>query len=139
MPFDQETLRQIFDRTDGVCHICRRKLAFRNYGSAGSRGAWEVEHSVPRARGGTNRLNNLYAAHIRCNRQKADRHTKTARARHGYQSAPLSKTAKQRNGWMGGAGGAALGFLLVPPQLRLLAVVLGGLVGSALGSKYEPD
>lgn len=139
MAFDEETLNRIFERTDGSCHLCRKKLAFSNYGRAGARGAWEVEHSKARVRGGTDHLNNLYAAHIRCNRIKSDGHTKTARAAYGYRSAPLSKAEKQRNGMKGGVLGAVLGFLLVPPQLRLVAMVLGAVAGAGLGSKSEPD
>ena len=139
MAFDQETLNRIFERTDGNCHLCRKKLAFSNYGRAGARGAWEVEHSKARVRGGTDHLNNLYAAHIRCNRIKSDGHTKTARAVHGYRAAPLSKAAKQRNGIEGGVLGAALGFLLVPPQLKIVAMLLGAVVGAGLGSESEPD
>lgn len=41
----------IFDRTQGLCHICRRRLAWSNYGIFGARGTWEAEHSVPQAVG----------------------------------------------------------------------------------------
>jgi len=70
MAFSSEQLNQIYNRTSGYCHICHKKLAFKNYGVFGARGAWEVEHSNPQAKGGTNRLNNLYPACITCNRSK---------------------------------------------------------------------
>jgi 5-methylcytosine-specific restriction endonuclease McrA len=38
--------------------------------AAGERGVWEVEHSVARAKCGSNHGNNLYAACITCNRSK---------------------------------------------------------------------
>ena len=64
MGYDNDRLNDIFDKTDRDCHICGKRLAFSNYGVIGARGAWEVEHSVPRSRGGTDRLSNLYAACI---------------------------------------------------------------------------
>ena len=54
-------LNAIYDRTSGYCHICHRKLAFYNYGIVDAKGAWEVEHSRPRALGGTHDGNNKYA------------------------------------------------------------------------------
>lgn len=70
MSYTVEQLDLIYQRTSGKCHLCHDPLARSNYARFGERGAWEVEHSVPRARGGTDRLNNLYAAHICCNRSK---------------------------------------------------------------------
>jgi hypothetical protein len=52
MAFNEAELNQIYDRTTGRCHICHKKLAFRNYGAVGVRAAWEVEHSIPQAKGG---------------------------------------------------------------------------------------
>jgi 5-methylcytosine-specific restriction endonuclease McrA len=65
-----ERLEAIFEKTDGRCHICGTKLAFCRYGQ--DRG-WEIEHSIPVSLGGTDRLSNLYAAHIACNREKGIR------------------------------------------------------------------
>lgn len=138
MKFDNETLDRIFCRTDGQCHICRKQLSFSNYGKAGSRGAWEVEHSRPRSRGGTDHLNNLYAACISCNRSKGNSSTASARAANGYRRTPLSMDKKNRNAWAGGAVGV-LAFLFVPPPLRLAAAVVGGVVGAVVGKSYEPD
>ncbi len=90
MGFTDEELNYIYDRISGYCHICRKKLAFKNYGLFGARSAWEVEHSNPKSRGGTNHLNNLYAACIPCNRSKNNLSTRTARAAYGNRKAPLS-------------------------------------------------
>jgi 5-methylcytosine-specific restriction endonuclease McrA len=70
MRYSSDDLNAIYDRTSGYCHICKRKVAFCNYGALGRRGAWEVEHSHARAKGGSDRLGNLYAACIKCNREK---------------------------------------------------------------------
>jgi 5-methylcytosine-specific restriction endonuclease McrA len=69
---EETQLRAIYDRTEGQCHNCRKRLTFRNYGLFGKRGAWEIEHSVAQARGGTDHGNNLFAACISCNRSKGD-------------------------------------------------------------------
>jgi 5-methylcytosine-specific restriction endonuclease McrA len=92
----EEKLNAIYDRTSGYCHICGKKLCFINYARLGRRGAWEVDHSVARVNGGTNRLCNLYAACISCNRQKQHLLTRTARRWHGRTRAPLSAKRRQR-------------------------------------------
>jgi len=81
MAYTEEELNDIYDKNDGYCHICGKKLAFTNYGIVGARGAWEVDHSVPRSRGGSNLMRNLLPACISCNRSKGDSSTRTARAR----------------------------------------------------------
>lgn len=70
--WDEDTINEVYDRNDGYCWHCGKKLAFSNYGVIGSRGAWEIDHSVPVSRGGTDRLNNLVPACIECNRSKQD-------------------------------------------------------------------
>lgn len=72
MPYTDGRLRQIYDKNAGYCWYCGKKLAWRNYGVAGARGAWEVDHGRPRSRGGTEHLNNLHPACIPCNRAKSN-------------------------------------------------------------------
>src|SRR6266487_3114039 len=91
MQYTSQDLRRIYDRTSGYCHLCGKKLALSNYGRLGDKGAWEVEHSNARARGGTDRLTNLYPACISCNRSKGAITTRAARAREGRTRAPLSR------------------------------------------------
>ena len=62
MKFEKSQLDSIYRRTTGYCHLCHVKLARRNYGKTGMKGAWQVEHSVPRSKGGTDHFNNLFAA-----------------------------------------------------------------------------
>lgn len=85
MGYSKEKLDTIFARTDRRCHICGKGLCRKNYARPGARGAWEVEHSKPRAREGTDHGNNLYAAHIRCNREKGTLSTRSipGRSRNG--------------------------------------------------------
>lgn len=138
MAYDVEQLKRIFGKTSGRCHICRDQLSFNNYGNPDSRGSWEVEHSVPRAKGGTNHLNNLYASCITCNRSKGRSTTKSARAKNGYKSAPLSKDKKVNNALTGGAIGTLVTFL-VPPHIRVAAAVFGAVAGAVIGHEVEPD
>ena len=138
MSFTDDKLDRIYQRTEGRCHICRKQLSLRNYGVLGKRGAWEVEHSKPRSKGGTDHMNNLYAACIACNRKKGNSSTVSARSANGYRCAPLSQAKRGENAVAGGVVGA-LAFLLVPPHLRLAAAVVGGVVGAVVGKSYEPD
>jgi hypothetical protein len=141
MAYDDDRLDAIFARTDGQCHICGKRLSRWNYAVFGSRGAWEVEHSVARARGGhRTHLNNLYAACISCNRSKGAASAHVAREYHGRARAPLALAAKQRRrednavkgAIVGGAGAALLG--LAPP-VGLLVTAAGALIGHGM----EPD
>ena len=70
MGWDNETLNDIYDKTDGYCRYCGKKIAWKNYGQRDERGAWEVDHSVPKALGGTDYFHNLWPACIECNRMK---------------------------------------------------------------------
>jgi hypothetical protein len=139
MRFTDEELTVIYDRTSGKCHVCRKKLAFTNYGIPGSRAAWHVDHSNPRARGGSGRLNNLYAACIGCNCSKGARSTKSVRSRLGHTRAPVSRekrtAAKELASLVGGGFGAYAGGKLFGPW----GALVGGLGGAALGEKHDPD
>jgi 5-methylcytosine-specific restriction endonuclease McrA len=135
MSYDDYTRTWIFDRTDGDCHICGDRLCYSNYARFGSRGAWEVEHSVPLSCGGTNHLNNLFAAHIGCNRSKRACSTRVARAQYGRSRAPYRREKKQQiirdntitGGFIGGALGAAGG-----PWGSAVGAYIGGRIGRGL-------
>jgi 5-methylcytosine-specific restriction endonuclease McrA len=139
MAYSDEMLSDIYDRTAGYCHICGKKLAFKNYAAPGAQGAWEIEHSVPRANGGTERRNNLYAACIPCNREKRDGSTRAARARHGRTRAPLSRekraAARRRKAVAGGAAGAVIGGRFFGPA----GALIGGLIGAAIGDSAKAE
>jgi 5-methylcytosine-specific restriction endonuclease McrA len=70
--WDDDTINDVYDKNEGYCWHCGKRLAFTNYGYAGAKGAWEIDHSVPLAQGGTNRFSNLVPACIPCNRSKQD-------------------------------------------------------------------
>lgn len=132
-------IQEIFSRTSGQCHICFRNLSFSNYGQFSRRGAWEVEHSNPRAAGGTDYLRNLYAACITCNRSKRAGSTRTARRRNGKTRAPLSAAKRPvvqlENAFLGGAAGVALGGALFGSK----GAVAGLLFGSLMAYRHDPN
>ena len=123
--WSDDDLNWIYDRTDGCCHLCGRKVHFHNYGCSGRVGAWEVEHSVPRACGGTDHRNNLFPACIPCNRGKQAATTRSVRGGNGLSRAPRSSREKalvrRANTINWGVGGSLVGGLI------------GGLVGAAVG------
>ena len=137
--YSPERLARIYDKTNGKCHICRKPLSRRNYGVYGAKGAWHVDHSKARARGGSDHGNNLYAACIRCNIDKSTLSTRTARGRHGHTRAPLSREraeAKRANStWSGVALGAGIGLRVAGPAGALVGGLLGALVGEAMGGE----
>lgn len=73
--YSEEERWEIFSKTDGYCYICGKKLVFKNR-RKGMRGAWNIEHRYPYARGGTdgerNDFHNLWPACIGCNQDKSD-------------------------------------------------------------------
>ena len=137
MQFTTDDLEWIYDRTSGYCHICHKKLSFVNYGCYGD-GAWEVEHSNPRACGGSDRLCNLFAACISCNRSKGRCTTRTARRRNGKTRSPLNRqsrrSAKRDQAILGALGGGLLGALFGP-----VGTLVGAGLGAALNQKGNPD
>jgi 5-methylcytosine-specific restriction endonuclease McrA len=133
MSYERRQRETIYRRTDGYCHICHKKLALGNYGRTGSRGAWHVDHSLPRAHGGSDHGNNLFAACVSCNTSKRDGSTKSARSKHGKSRAPYSPRRKAEvrgeNVLAGAAAGAASGALVGGPP----GAVIGGLLGALCG------
>ncbi len=132
MKYSDTLLDTIYDRTSGKCHICGKKLARLNYGLLDARGSWEVEHSIPVARGGTDHANNLFAACISCNRSKRDSTSRSARAHHGRSRAPYSsaqiKKVRTGNAISGGVI-AGIATLIFVPELFLVGAIAGALVG----------
>lgn len=139
MAFTNEQLNDIYDRSSGYCHICHKKVAFKNYGQQGARGAWEVEHSVPRANGGTNHLNNLYPACIPCNRAKGTRSTKSVRAENGVSKAPLSTTRRREAKAEKAVAGAFLGGVVGAMTGGPIGAAIGAAIGATVAKKSNPD
>lgn len=134
MPYTEEQLNEIFDRSGGDCHLCGKRLAFKNYARHGERAAWEVDHSNARAKGGTHRLSNLLPACISCNRSKRDGSTRTARRVNDMTRSPMSKqrrtAEREENTVLGILGGAAAGGMVAGPPGALVGAVVGGIAGN---------
>jgi 5-methylcytosine-specific restriction endonuclease McrA len=112
MKMTNDRLNAIYDKTHGCCHICHKKLSFINYAVHGAKGAWHVEHSKAKAKGGTDHLNNLYAACITCNLEKGVLHISTLRRRNNVTRAPLSKAKKDQIRNNNSVGGGLVGFFV---------------------------
>lgn len=140
MAYSEDDLNFIYDRSGGYCHLCRKKLSFTNYGRHGERGAWEVDHSVARARRGTERRNNLYAACTSCNRSKGASCTRTVRARNGHTRAPMCtddrRWTRTRNRWVAAAVGGIGGWAAASNPF--VALVGAGL-GLWIGGRIKPE
>lgn len=122
---------QVFARTAGRCHICGKTLSLCNYAEYGRRGAWEIEHSVPRANGGTDHGNNLYPACIKCNRAKGTRSSRAARAEGGRTAAPMSVVRQDAIRARRAVGGGVLGvglalFAGIPVFGSMVVLALAG-------------
>lgn len=115
--YDDCTLRAVFTKSNGKCHLCGGQVAFRNYNALGARGRWEVDHSVAVSEGGTDHLNNLYPAHIACNRSKQARSSHSARQANDLSRAPMAAAALER--WK--------------LDSALTGVISGGLLGARFG------
>jgi hypothetical protein len=138
MTFEKEQLDRIFQRTGGMCHLCHKPLCRKNYAIYGTRGAWEVEHSVPQCNGGSHHGNNLYAACISCNRSKGKVTTRTARRWNGKTRAPMSlkrrKQAQTENTVILATVGGILGCAFGPA-----GAVAGAAIGGKIGSSLDPN
>jgi len=134
--YDETKRQAVFDKTNGHCHLCHGRLAYSNYGNHGARGAWEIDHSVPRAQGGTDHLNNLFPAHTSCNRYKQDRANAAIRREHGRTRAPLSAAAmeelKAGDAWTGAISGGLLGARFFGPPGLLIGAAIGAISAYAV-------
>jgi len=85
MGYDNHKLRDIYDKNSGYCWHCGKKIALTNYGKQGAKGCWEVDHSNPKSKGGTDFFRNLVPSCIPCNRQKSERHSRSFTPPNGYR------------------------------------------------------
>ena len=140
---EKERLQRILDKTNSRCHLCREKLSLDNYAKPPEQGGWEIEHSRPQSKGGSDHMNNLYAACVPCNRQKGNRSNQRIRRKHGFTKAPQSqKRARKTAFGKAGAfavGGAALGKKIAGNKGALAGGVVGFLCGGVVALFTDPD
>ena len=72
MSFSKETRNKVFDKNNGHCALCGKQLVRENYGVKVGRGKWQIDHSKPESKGGTDHMNNLLPMCTKCNNSKAD-------------------------------------------------------------------
>jgi len=139
MRFTTQQIDAIYHRTTGYCHLCHKKLSRKNYGVSGARGAWHIEHSRPRSKGGTDHMNNLFPACIQCNCDKSDMTTRTARTWNGKTCAPLSREKRKQAKFEGGVAGAIAGGLAGGAVAGPVGAFFGAVTGACIGSSQNPD
>ena len=93
--------------------------------------------SVPKAKGGTDHLNNLFPACIPCNLEKGVRHTKTVRKRNGVTRAPYNKAKKDKIKSNNMFALSILGFALGNGVGGPLGGIILGVLGSEIGRKIS--
>lgn len=132
--YTEEELKNMYDSTSGRCHLCGEKIDFDAYPTE-----WEVDHSRPRSKGGTEHGNNLYPAHKSCNRARQNRLASVIRDQNGLSKPPLSrkqrKKKKKDKALTWGGLAAIAGVLLGGPP----GAVAAGAIGAVAGHEQDPD
>ena len=126
MCYLKHELQRIWKSTNGRCHLTGAALRLSDYGRT-----WEVDHSKPKAVGGSDHGNNLKP--VSANRAKQARSSRSVRREAGLTRAPLSAKAIERartdNAVGGALGGAGVGALLGGPAGALFGALLGAVFG----------
>lgn len=139
--YDDVTLRAIYAKTYGRCHLCWKPIAFSNYGLHEARGGWEVDHSVPLSAGGTDHLNNLFPSHTTCNRSKQAASSLAARRVHGKTRAPMSAAtadrARMENALTGAFAAGLCGARFGGPAGFWIGAIIACLVGYGTDPEAE--
>ena len=58
MAFTEDVVKNAFDRVNGYCQVCGKKLVYASRGSAQGRGGWEARHIKPVLEGGKDEVRN---------------------------------------------------------------------------------
>lgn len=72
MGYTDDEVNLVYDRTGGYCFYCDKHLSFKNYGTVGRKGAWEIDHFIPISRNGAHQRYNWVPACVNCNTEKSD-------------------------------------------------------------------
>jgi 5-methylcytosine-specific restriction endonuclease McrA len=67
----RDRLRRIIAKDEPPCHLCGESIDYSLPHSHPR--SFQVDHVLPRARGGSDTLDNSAASHRSCNRSKSDR------------------------------------------------------------------
>jgi len=66
MVFSEDVVKNAFDKVNGYCQICGKKLIFNSRGNAEARGAWEARHIKPVSEGGKDEVRNCMVLCMEC-------------------------------------------------------------------------
>lgn len=110
--YTRSQLRKIYDKTNGYCHLCGKRLSFKNYDRHGSRAPWNVDHSKTQAMGGTDHMNNLYPACISCNSSKGTKTNRSVRRSNSVFEIP-GQMKKSLSGWFWATSMAIVGLFVL--------------------------
>jgi len=63
-------LKTVFDKTNGHCHFCGDIVVLEKYGvkDVNEKGAWEADHVIQKAKGGSKEIENCLPSCGKCNR-----------------------------------------------------------------------
>ncbi len=90
---------KVFSAADGICYLCKQRIKPRE--------AWEAEHPVPHAIGGSDNVSDLLPVHVACHADKTKRDvreiakTKRIHAKHigAWRSKSPPMPGTKRSGW----------------------------------------
>ena len=85
------------------------KVIYEELRQSGKKGAWQVEHSVPRSKGGPDHLNTLFAACVSCKLRQEQQDDSAARGWNGKRCAPLNREKRKQAKFDNGLAGAIAG------------------------------
>lgn len=72
MSLKEGKLDRIYWKNFGMCSGCGKRLVREMHGAVGHPDEWQVDHDIPKSRGGSNNIDNLWPMCAACNRDKAD-------------------------------------------------------------------
>lgn len=72
MSHKEGKLDRIYQKNFGRCCGCGKWLVREKHGAKGDPNEWQVDHDIPKSRGGSNHISNLWPMCADCNQEKAD-------------------------------------------------------------------
>lgn len=72
------SLKKLYKRDKGICHICSRKCDYNDYNDDNNifivgKDYPSIDHVFPKSKGGTHTWDNVKLAHMKCNTEKRDK------------------------------------------------------------------
>jgi len=66
MAFTEDVVKNAFDKVNGYCQACGKKLIYANRGNAVGRGGWDAKHIKPVSEGGKDEVRNCMILCMDC-------------------------------------------------------------------------